>query len=83
MHDRIGKMIGTEQRYLCVSRPRRFGKSVTAHMLAAYYCKGVESSAIFDAYQIAKLFSCFGIYFIQCHREHMHILLYDIWKCFL
>ncbi len=33
------KILGTEQKYLCVSRPRRFGKSMTANMLAAYYGK--------------------------------------------
>ena len=32
-------VIETEQRYICVSRPRRFGKSITAEMLAAYYNK--------------------------------------------
>ena len=30
-------VINTEQRFVCVSRPRRFGKSVTAAMLSAYY----------------------------------------------
>ena len=30
-------VLKTEQRFLCVSRPRRFGKSMAAHMLAAYY----------------------------------------------
>ena len=32
----INPMIGTEQRFVCVSRPRRFGKSMAADMLAAY-----------------------------------------------
>ena len=30
-------VIGTQQKYICVSRPRRFGKSITASMLCAYY----------------------------------------------
>lgn len=38
----------TEQKYLCVSRPRRFGKSVTAKMLAAYYDRSCDSGNIFD-----------------------------------
>ena len=33
----INKVIDTEQRYVCVSRPRRFGKSITLNMLSAYY----------------------------------------------
>ena len=38
-------VLDTEQRYICVSRPRRFGKSITAEMLAAYYdrsCGGLS-----------------------------------------
>ncbi len=31
------KCINTEQQYICVSRPRRFGKSMALKMLAAYY----------------------------------------------
>ncbi|MBE6846022.1 MAG: AAA family ATPase, partial [Ruminococcus sp.] len=30
------KIINTEQRFICISRPRRFGKSITANMLTAY-----------------------------------------------
>ena len=31
------KVLDSEQQYVCVSRPRRFGKSMAANMLAAYY----------------------------------------------
>ena len=37
-------LLGTEQGYLCVSRPRRFGKSMTANMLCAYYGKNCDAS---------------------------------------
>lgn len=40
-------VLRTKQKYLCVSRPRRFGKSVTADMLAAYYGKG-DSKELFE-----------------------------------
>ncbi len=33
----INECINTSQRFVCVSRPRRFGKSITADMLCAYY----------------------------------------------
>ena len=36
---RTNELICTEQRYVCVSRPRRFGKSMAANMLASYYEK--------------------------------------------
>ena len=33
----MNECINTSQRFVCVSRPRRFGKSITADMLCAYY----------------------------------------------
>ena len=48
------KVLGTEQCYVCISRPRRFGKSMAANMLTAYYGKGYDSSFIFDQYEIAQ-----------------------------
>jgi len=46
--------IRTRQRFICVSRPRRFGKTMAAEMLAAYY--GAEDSAggLFDDLNIAQ-----------------------------
>mgnify|MGYP000352718404 CR=1 FL=1 len=35
--EKTNEYLNTEQRFLCVSRPRRFGKSMAANMLAAYY----------------------------------------------
>lgn len=46
-------VLGTEQRCMCVSRPRRFGKSMTAAMLEAYYSKGSNSRALFEPLKIA------------------------------
>lgn len=34
-------------KYICVSRPRRFGKSMAADMLVAYYSKGCDSRKLF------------------------------------
>ncbi|MCD7764659.1 MAG: ATP-binding protein [Lachnospiraceae bacterium] len=48
------RVIGTEQRWLCVSRPRRFGKSITAGMLAAYYGKGCDSRELFRGKKISE-----------------------------
>lgn len=36
----INSVIDTTEKYICNSRPRRFGKSITADMLTAYYSKG-------------------------------------------
>lgn len=47
------EIIHTKNKYICVSRPRRFGKSTTAEMLAAYYGKD-DSRKLFQEYKIAK-----------------------------
>ena len=47
-------VIDTEQRYICSSRPRRFGKTMAAGMLAAYYEKGCDSRALFADLEIGK-----------------------------
>lgn len=41
-------------KFLCVSRPRRFGKSYTANMLVAYYSKGCDSHDLFSKLEISK-----------------------------
>lgn len=48
------RILNTENRFVCVSRPRRFGKSMAANMLAAYYSRGCDSAEMFAPYQIAK-----------------------------
>ncbi len=48
----INKSVRTEQKYICVSRPRRFGKSMAADMLSAYYGAGEDTSALFDGLKI-------------------------------
>jgi hypothetical protein len=40
-------VLGTEQGFMCVSRPRRFGKSMAANMLMGYYSKGADSQELF------------------------------------
>ncbi len=39
--------IGTESPYICITRPRRFGKSVAANMIAAFFGKGAEAEHLF------------------------------------
>ena len=48
------QVIDTEERFICVTRPRRFGKSVTVKMLNAYYSKGCDSKALFSDLKIAS-----------------------------
>ena len=46
--------LNTKNQYLCVSRPRRFGKSMTLEMLAAYYSCGCDSRELFAGFKIAQ-----------------------------
>ena len=40
--------------YVCVSRPRRFGKTMAANMLVAYYSQGCKSAKLFDNLKISN-----------------------------
>ena len=44
MNQKLNKSSG---KYVCVSRPRRFGESVTARMLCTYYSCGCDSERLF------------------------------------
>lgn len=46
------KSLSTEQKFICVSRPRRFGKSMALKMLAAYYSCGCDSRELFAGLEI-------------------------------
>lgn len=48
------KVMNTEQQFICVSRPRRFGKSMAANMLTAYYSRGCDSKEMFQNLRIAQ-----------------------------
>ena len=45
---KTNEVLCTEQRYICVSRPRRFGKSMAANMLAAYYNRSENTEELFQ-----------------------------------
>lgn len=48
------RVMNTLQGYICNSRPRRFGKSITANMLTAYYSRGCDSRAMFSDLSIGQ-----------------------------
>ena len=50
----LNDKVESDDRFLCVSRPRRFGKTMAANMIAAYYSKGCDSHAIFSDLKISK-----------------------------
>ena len=52
--DLMNERIGTDKCLVCISRPRRFGKSYAAKMLTAYYDCSCDSHSLFDERKIAK-----------------------------
>ena len=48
------RVINTLPGYVCISRPRRFGKSMAANMLTAYYSRGCDSRELFNEFEISK-----------------------------
>ena len=49
------RFVNGQKRFICVTRPRRFGKSVTLDMLNAYYSKGCDSKELFSDLKISSL----------------------------
>lgn len=50
----LNDVILTRDKYVCVSRPRRFGKSMAAEMLAAYYSRAESTENLFDGLKISE-----------------------------
>lgn len=55
------------KQYVCITRPRRFGKTVMANMIGAFWGKGADSRKIFDKLEIAK-----------CQAYERHINQHDV-----
>lgn len=51
--EKISAKINTGNKNICITRPRRFGKTINANMLGAYYTKGFDSHPLFDALEIS------------------------------
>lgn len=48
-------MVNTNKRYICISRPRRFGKTMAAGMLSAYYGRGLCAEELFEGLNISAV----------------------------
>lgn len=67
--EKTNAALNTRQKFLCVSRPRRFGKSMAADMLAAYYEREADSSELFDSLAVSRS---------ESYRKHRN--QYDVLK---
>lgn len=50
---KLNNLVNTNQKYVSVSRPRRFGKSMAADMICAYYDREAGSREMFSALKLA------------------------------
>lgn len=51
----MNSVLGTPDKLVCFSRPRRFGKSFAAKMLTAYYSKGADAKKLFAKLKISDM----------------------------
>lgn len=49
----LNTVLNTEQQYVSVSRPRRFGKTMAANMICAYYDRSIDSRPVFRKYRLS------------------------------
>lgn len=70
------RFLGTPQEFICNTRPRRFGKSMAANMLAAYYSKGCDSREFFKGLQIEKNAS------YEKYLNKFDVIHFDVQWCF-
>ena len=50
----INRFIERGNKYVCISSPRRFGKTMAGNMLAAYYSKGCDSRQLFGPFETVR-----------------------------
>ena len=72
--EQSNKYINTNSQYVCISRPRRFGKSMAANMLTAYYSRGCDSKEMFSNLKIAKADS------FEKHLNKYNVISFDMQK---
>ncbi|WP_027218642.1 AAA family ATPase [Butyrivibrio fibrisolvens] len=51
----VNQVVGTKQKYISVSRPRRFGKTMAADMLCAYYGQNKDARTVFEKRKLASI----------------------------
>lgn len=71
------KVLNTTQKFICNSRPRRFGKSITADMLTAYYSRGCDSTKMFTELSVGKCES------FEQHLNHYDVIHLDVQWCMM
>ena len=72
--NKLNPLIKTRNRYVCITRPRRFGKTMNANMLGAYYTQDYDAYEYFKDLKIAQ---------VESFKEHInkyHVIYIDFSK---
>lgn len=70
-------VLNTDNAFICSSRPRRFGKSITANMLTSYYSKGCKSEEMFFPLEISKSTD------FRRHLNQYDVIRFDVQWCMM
>ena len=68
----VNSVLGSQSKFMCVSRARRFGKSLAAKMLCAYYNESVDASELFADLKISHDPS------YEVHRNKYPVIYLDV-----
>ena len=72
-------LINKAEKYVCISRPRRFGKTIAQNMIAAYYSRGCDSRELFAPLKISsapdyeKYLNKYNVIQIDLNSEYQNI----------
>jgi hypothetical protein len=55
MLEELFPLVKTGNNHICITRPRRFGKTVMANMIASFFSKAYDAQDIFQGLQIANI----------------------------
>ncbi len=68
----FNQLIGTNDNYVAMSRPRRFGKSYVGRMMCAYYCCAQDTRSMFDGLEISRAAS------FEEHLNKYNVIILDL-----
>lgn len=84
--------VAAGNRHLCVTRPRRFGKTIAANMISSFFQKGIDSGELLTGLKFQKRMTArntktsitsFGLISVKC-RETVNLTdsISSVWKNF-
>ena len=69
--EKMNELLNTTSRYVCITRPRRFGKTMNISMLGTYYTMGYDAQSLFKDLKIENSDS------FKEHLNKHHVIYID------